>query len=366
MKRKILITSIGSLVGSSIVESLYPRRHEWFIVGVNSQPIAVNNFSSDVVYLVPETTQESAYIERMRSILRAEKPSVVLIGRDFDLSPLNKLRADPEFKETLFLMPSEACEPVLNDKNETWVFANHHKLPFAATASDRAELDTLIEQFGFPLICKPRFGHGSLSVFIVTTVKQAYSALSEGNFVFQEFLSPPQDVQSLFPDFRFGVPLFYSINEHDHYSAQGLVGSNGELLAFIATLSVLEGGKSISARPIDEPALEQVAADYARALGPLGYIGPLNLNCKKIDSDHFVPYELNGRFTGTTATRAAFGHPEVEYALDYFLDGKKPKRRYQSKSNFMRQLVHRRPVPQLFDSVMVSQLITDGVWRRKS
>ena len=92
-------------------------------------------------------------------------------------------------------------------------------------------------------------------------------------------------------------------------------------------------------------ALERMTADYARALSPLGYIGPLNFNCKKIGPDRFVPYELNGRFTGATAARALLGHPEVEYALDYFLDGRRPKPRRESRSDggALRRIVQRLP-----------------------
>lgn len=130
----------------------------------------------------------------------------------------------------------------------------------------------------------------------------------------------------------------------------------------------MEGGKDISVQPIDEPALERVTADYAHALSPLGYIGPLNLNCKKIGSDHFVPYELNGRFTGASAARATLGHPEVEYALDYFLDGRRPESRHESKSNTgaMRRSVYKLPNNQLLDLDAVSRLAEVGVWRRDS
>ena len=366
--RTVLITSVGSLVGHNILESLAPRRHEWRVVGVNSLPLAVNNFRCDTAYLASESVQEDAYLSRLREILRIEQPAVVLAGRDLDLPPLARLKAEPEFEKTLFLLPAVASVPVVNDKYETWLFARRHGLPFAGTAFDRAELDELIARTGFPLICKRRFGNASRGVFIVRSPAEADAALLEGYFVFQEFLNPPRDLQVIAPDFRFGIPLFHNISEGDHYSGQGLVGAEGELLAFFATLHIMEGGKDISVQPIDEPALERVTADYAHALSPLGYIGPLNFNCKKIGSDHFVPYELNGRFTGASAARATLGHPEVEYALDYFLDGRRPESRHESKSNTgaMRRIVYKLPNNQLLDLDAVSRLAEVGVWRRDS
>jgi hypothetical protein len=366
--RTILITSVGSLVGHNILDSLATRRQEWRVVGVNSQPLAVNNFRCDVVYLAPETAREDAYLSRMREILRIEQPVVALAGRDLDLSPLAYLKAEPEFAKTLFLSPTAASVPIVNDKYMTWLFANRQGLPFAATAFDRDELDGLIARTGFPLICKSRFGNASRGVFIVRGVEEADAALSEASFVFQEFLNPPRDLQAILPDFRFGAPLYYGIVEDDHYSAQGLVGAEGELLAFFATLHVMEGGKSTSVQPLDEPALERLTADYARALSPLGYIGPLNFNCKKLGPHRFMPYELNGRFTGASAARALLGHPEVEYALDYFLDGCRPEtgRVLRPDTGALRRIVQRQENAHVLDLDAVTQLAEAGVWRRES
>jgi carbamoyl-phosphate synthase large subunit len=366
--RTILITSVGSLVGHNILESLAVRRQEWRIVGVNSQPLAANNFRCDVAYLAPETAQEDTFLSRLREILRIEKPAVALAGRDLDLSPLACLKAEPEFTQTLFLSPAAASVPVVNDKYMTWLFAHRHGLPFAATAFDRDELDALISRKGFPLICKSRFGNASRGVFILRSAAEVDAALAEASFVFQEFLNPPRDLQAILPDFRFGVPLFHNIVEDDHYSAQGLVGAEGELLAFFATLHIMEGGKSISVQPLNESALERITADYARALSPLGYIGPLNFNCKKIGPNHFMPYELNGRFTGASAARALLGHPEVEYALDYFLDGCRPKPRRQSRSDggALRRIVQRQASMHLVDLDAATRLTAAGVWRRES
>ncbi len=50
--RSILITSVGSLVGHNILESLAPRRQEWRVIGVNSLPLAAS-FSSPSSLLRP-------------------------------------------------------------------------------------------------------------------------------------------------------------------------------------------------------------------------------------------------------------------------------------------------------------------------
>jgi hypothetical protein len=366
--RTLLITSVGSLVGHNILESLEPRRHEWRVVGVNSQPLAANNFRCDAAYLVPEALQEKTFLSSLREILRNEQPEVVLTGRDLDLSPLALLKEEREFAKILFLSPAAACVPVVNDKYASWLFALQHGLPFARTAYNRAELDALIAEVGFPIIGKRRFGNASRGVFIIREKREAEAGMVDGNFIFQEFLNAPHDLKAIIPDFRFGVPISYGMVENDHYSAQGLIGHEGDLFGFFAGLHILEGGKSISVQRLNEPALEQLTLQYTCALGPLGYIGPVNLNCKKIGPNRFIPYELNGRFTGGSAARAALGFPEVIYALDYFLDNWRPKegREFQPEDVVLRRIVQKTPHTQLIDLDSAECLMISGVWRRES
>ena len=101
--RTILMTSVGSLVRHNILESLAPHRHKWRVVGVNSQPLAANNFRCDIAYLATESAQEKAFLSRPREIFRIEHPMVVLAGRDLDLPSLASLKAELEYAPDYFL-----------------------------------------------------------------------------------------------------------------------------------------------------------------------------------------------------------------------------------------------------------------------
>jgi hypothetical protein len=148
-----------------------------------------------------------------------------------------------------------------------------------------------------------------------------------------------------------------------------LVDNRGKLLGFLALLVVLEGGKAVSYQLLHEPALERMTGEYAYALHSLGYIGPLNLNCKKMGPDQFMAYELNGRFTGATAARAMLGYPEVEYALDYFLDGRLPDKKEElhlhlRKMGTLSPMVQRLPGAYYIDPDDVIRLKQNGVWHK--
>jgi carbamoyl-phosphate synthase large subunit len=358
-RKTILVTSVGSLVGLNILDSIEALRDRLHVVGTNSDPLTPNNFRCDVAYVAPKTADRDAFSMRLRQIITDEQPDLVLAGRDADLAPLAMIKASGEFPSTLFLVPPPAAVEVVNDKLATAEFARRYALPFPETAATPEAADALIDRCGFPLISKPRTGFASRGVTIVRNRSEVSAALSRAGFVLQEYLCPPPDLDALLPDPRVGVPLVHHIAETDHYSAQAMVGTGGELLAYLATL--LDRSEIVVVKPIDAPQLEQLTADYVRHLGALGFVGPLNLNCKRLSDGRFVPYELNGRFTGTSSSRALLGYPEVVIAIEHFLDGKPVECQRPKPST---QIVIRLPGRDLVESGDVDRLWLNGVWRR--
>jgi carbamoyl-phosphate synthase large subunit len=65
------------------------------------------------------------------------------------------------------------------------------------------------------------------------------------------------------------------------------------------------------------PEVGEVAGAIATALGPLG---PCNVQLR-IHDGRPVPFEINPRFSGTTALRARMAFNEVEAALVHFVQG---------------------------------------------
>jgi carbamoyl-phosphate synthase large subunit len=249
---------------------------------------------------------------------------------------------------------------VVNDKYATAAFARRHGLPYPETAASREEAEALIRRTGFPLICKPRAGFAQRGVTIVRNRCEAEAALARSGFILQEYLCPPADLDDILADMRYGAPLLHRVVEHDHYSGQALVGADGTMLAFFASL--LDKGEIGVVTPIDAPALRKVTSDYVRHLGALGYVGPLNLNCKQMPDGSFIPYELNGRFTGTSATRAMLGYPEVALAIAHFLDGQPVDDLPPGPLDRIVVWPRGRTLVQLRD---VDELHTAGVWRRR-
>lgn len=318
MKRKLLITSAGSLVGQCLLDCLADQRQDWFIAGTNSVALARNLYACDRAWLVPPAAEAEGVLEAMRRILREEAPDVVIPARDEDLPLLAALSAD--FPASRFLGPPAPLAGIFNDKLESRRFAAAAGLPFAASAFAAAELEALLAEYGFPLLAKPRWnGHASKDVYLVNNQSQIQLLLAEEQFVFQPLLNPATLGGRLAGLGQKGLPWVFSMNDLK-YVAELVIGEAGALISLAAAEMRFEAGGKFW-RVLEDSAIDAVARAYARELGQRGYRGPLNLQGKLLADGSFMPFELNGRFTGSANARALLGYNQVQHALAHFLAG---------------------------------------------
>ena len=316
---RILITSVGSLVGWTVLTALESLRSRLTIIGCNTLSASSNVFDCDRAYRVPNTADAQAYLDSLRAVVVQERPDLIIPGRDEELAVLSELAADNVCRHICVLAPPQDLVPIFNDKLETARFAAREGLPFAATAYEAGEISALVESCGFPLLIKPRFGgHASKGVRIVINPAQLQAAVAGGGALVQECLNP--ETLSGLEDFapETGLPLNYSIRDL-RYAAEWLVGGMGELLSLQGVVSRTEGPLSMHMRLTDDGSLLGVAEAYARVLAKAGHRGVANIQGKRLADGRFVPFELNGRFTGSAAARAFMGCNQVAQAVCHFL-----------------------------------------------
>lgn len=90
---KVLITSVGSLVGHNILSALQPARDRLYVIGTETDPAVANNFRCDAAFLVPPTSEQDQFASRLSEIIRDEQVDLVLSGTDTDLPNLAALSA---------------------------------------------------------------------------------------------------------------------------------------------------------------------------------------------------------------------------------------------------------------------------------
>ncbi|MDG4597000.1 MAG: hypothetical protein P9F75_15150 [Candidatus Contendobacter sp.] len=355
---RILITSVGSRVGWAMLTALHPLRSRLVVIGCNSLAAAPTVFDCDRAYRVPKTSDTPAYREALRTIVLREQPDLIIPGRDEELAVLSELSTAPVCNATRVLAPPPKLVPVFNDKLETARFAARHALPFAATACEPEEVTALIEAHGFPLVVKPRLGgHASKEVRVVTNAAQLRAALARGNMLAQECLNPETllGLDSFSPET--GVPLHYAVGDRRH-AAEWLLDDTGEILSLWGVISHTEGPQSMCMRLTDNPALVEVATGYARALAGAGHRGVANIQGKLLADGRFVPFELNGRFTGSAAARAYMGCNQVAQAVCHFL-WREP---YADKSLHPDTTALKSSIYRGVDQTAIDTLETHGFW----
>ena len=92
------------------------------------------------------------------------------------------------------------------------------------------------------------------------------------------------------------------------------------IVSIFASVNELRDGVPVKACPTLDSAILDFGRAVFEAFVQMGHTGPCNLQGRRT-RDGIVLYELNPRFTGITAVRAAMGWNEVEAALRLFLRG---------------------------------------------
>lgn len=365
-KTKLLISSVGSMVGGSILDELeyIGMREQLTVIGTNSEPNALNNFRCDAVYLVPQTRDYEAFKPRFYEIIKDEQPDLVLAGRDDDTDILAELKAEPDLKNTEFVAPNPEGALLVNDKVKTYEFAQRHHLPFADSAYTEEGLRALIARAGFPLICKPRRGFASRGVYVILNESQAMKVLQAGDNVFQECLGDKDELVSKVPDLEKGYPLFSSLAPLKQYNTTILFGKNSEPFHSIYVEGTFHYGVVYVNEPFEDPELNDAAQLYVEKLSEFGYVGTVSLAWLKDRHGQYKVMEFNGRIGGTSVYRALLGYSELSAIFDHFVFGREPRKRPSPPPKHLQAI--KTLVPRLIDKQEVEALRKNGKWIFKS
>jgi len=361
-KIRLLVTSVGSLVATNLLESLDSLgRERFFVVGTNSEAEALNNFACDVVHLVPPSATGAAFHDALEAIARLERPDLWVPSRDDDVLELARLAAARTLPGQVLAGTPEAAE-VICDKWLSACFARDHGLRIAPTARGLHDALQLAESHGFPLICKPRRGFGSRGSRLVFDARQLTRACVAADVVVQAMISPAADIREQLPDVSAGFPLWYTYVDPGQYSSQWVIAPDGEAIEIGATLNTMHCGRPDRSLRVDDPALTGTAGGYARALARAGWRGPLNVQCRRTPEGEFVMFELAGRISGGLGGREALGIAELWQTFAAFLPDRLPRPTPAAGVAIARKQLCTRGI----DAASLDALVREGVWRHCS
>lgn len=360
-----MITSVGSLVGQVVLDSLNNRRENLLVVGTNSLAEAANNFRCDKCYLVSQAADTGNFMAELTEIIENEQPELVIPGRDDDVVMLAGLsKKMPEFKDR-FLVGTEEFAKTMDDKVLSYRFAQKYGLPFAPTVESGkpdslSKAKILMEKYGLPFIAKPRKGNGSRGIWVVVEERQLERVALEPGFSIQPFFRKDRDgIEPL--DTSFGLPFFWEIKEPGLFAAQAIIKKDRTIEEIFPFVSKMVGGKCERMDVFDDPEMKKIVRSFSEAAVAEGWRGPFNIQLK-FDAIHgWHVIEMNGRFSGGTSARYFLGFDEVARIInDWVGEGTIPGRNVPAGNKVVTRILADYPI----NESNVNKLLYDKVWKR--
>ena len=302
---KIAITTIGSGVGQSIVDSCRDSQLSMKIYGLGMNPLGYGAFDCDERLELPGIYAEN-YVDELLKYCKEYKFDMLIPALDDELGPV-ALRMS-EFEALGVQVPVSQPEfiSLCRDKG----LMSRELLAYSPAFVESFTQEYAIanpDNLPYPLIAKPNSGFASRNMFVINSKKDL------------ERLEPFHVIQTL------AIPKEGSINRKaflnglkegnilqvDEISVQLLYGKNGEELGRMASFNKLQNGIPIEIIPIEDVKLWEELDLVLNHLKALGLSGPLNIQGRLTDNG-FKIFEMNPRFTGITGLRSLMGFNEVE------------------------------------------------------
>lgn len=301
MPLTVLVTAAGSSIGQGIIKSIKQSTLQTRLITCDANPHAAGLFRGDVGYLVP-LGRSPDFIDAIVKICKAEDVQAVCVGTDYELLPFaeNRERIERETGAKVIVSAPETIR-VADDKWLTNRFFEERGLPFIPSVLPE-HADDLAHAEGFPLILKPRIGDSSKHTWVVTTRDELQERLASlANLESNAFLTTSSGF----------VVQKYMGSEGTEYTSS-TVTLHGRSHGVISMRREMRFGGHTTKAFIDRyPEIDSAILRVAEALGPLG---PCNFQSRLHDGIPYV-FEINCRFSGTTATCAIAGFNQVEACL---------------------------------------------------
>jgi nucleoside-diphosphate-sugar epimerase len=318
MRKRVLVTCVGSGVGQSVVDSLKHHNSDYFLVGSDQARHSYAVADCDSFVELPLITADN-YISQLLTISKHHKIDVVIPGHDQELLLLAQRMEQFTAAGISVVVSPAPLVSLLRDKL-AWSkeFRRHtdRVVPTCSVAEYLASKDeTLIP---LPAIAKPSGGSASVGLKIIHD-RQAVQELSK-DYIVQPFLFPDNEDPQL-PAIQAAVAAG-KVMQVAEISVQLLYDRDGELLAQFASQNRLKSGVPVEIIPLDTPAVWSAVAEVVAVLAPYRPRGPINLQ-GRMTSAGLIFFEANPRFTGITGNRAQFGFNEVALTVDNFVSGSK-------------------------------------------
>jgi carbamoyl-phosphate synthase large subunit len=276
---RVAITGVTGDVGRGTIYGLRrnpPEAEPIWLLGldVNADPHSLSLLDSCVPLPL---VKDERYVDALVATLRAYEIDVLLPGIDSEIIKLSAARQQLATSGAkVVLAPRELVEAA-DDKLLTAEFLSARGVHVPATCDAESPTD-----IGFPMIAKPRRGHGSQGIVILPTsdALEAFLESRAKDYCLQRKVDGPE------------ITIGFL------YDARGMMRDA------IAMERILERGRTARARVVDCPEILQFMEDFGRKVSGQGAI---NVQLRWDQRKGPMVFEINARLSGSTDMRVIVG-----------------------------------------------------------
>lgn len=323
MTINVLVTGVGGgSQGNEVLKALRLADTRCRLIGVDMNPTSLGLYQTDVSYVVPPA-QHPQYLPALLEVCRKEDVRVLIAGSDPELKVISAGRQSFADADILTLINDpDVIDRCLNKWSTVRFLAEKGFYVPRSVLIEREDDCEKVEQM--PVVIKPAVGGGgSNSVFIAQDHEELtffvrYILKAGALPMAQEYLGTPQH--------EYTVGVLTTLDG-------ALVGSlavRRDILSGLSNKIKVQGrtgvytGRTLAlSSGISQGVIEdfpEIRHECERLAGIMGSKGPLNVQLRVIDGKIYI-FEINPRFSGTTAFRALAGFNEPDILIRHHLLG---------------------------------------------
>ena len=305
----VLLTAVGrrSYLVNYFREALHPLGGK--VYAVNTSSDTTGFIAADDAVIVPPSSSEK-YVDTLLDLCQKWKVKLLFSLHDWDAPTIARSRN--RFLD-IGVMPVMGSANMLGkclDKLATVSAMELIGVPTPKTFVSLADADEFIEEFGFPLIVKPRWGQGSIGLFKIFSYKELKAAYYLSEMAAKRFARVCPEIDESKPQV-----IIQQCVEGDEFGCDVVNDLNGIYRrCFIKRKFGMRSGETDVAESIEVSSLEKYASR----------VGQWSKHAGCLDSDWIIdengkPYliELNPRFGGGYPFTHAAGGNIVKACIDW-------------------------------------------------
>ena len=319
----VLVTGVGGgSQGNEVLKALRMADTRYRLVGVDMNPRSLGLYQSDVSYIVPPA-HHPEYLGVVLDLCRKENVRVLIAGSDPELKVISASRRRFADESILPLINEPGVIDLCMNKWSTMRFLTENGFNIPRSVLVEHEDDCAkVEQM--PVVIKPVVGGGgSNSVFVAQDDEELsffvrYILKAGALPMVQEYLGAAQEEYTVGVLSTLDGALVGSLAVRRDIlnGLSSKVKVQGRTGAYVGhTLAISSG---ISQGMIED--FPEIRQECERLAGIMGSKGPLNVQLRLVDGKIYI-FEINPRFSGTTAFRALAGFNEPDIMIRHHLLG---------------------------------------------